>query len=133
MPQEKLDLYNRVLETYKQEININPDYPFKDHCAKWNVKERTLNSWLCKRGIFVSVLKQKARERLTENTLLQTAQKTGAFVSVHPEPEAMSGWRNTVIPRVVIYFSGNIRLSVKRATAADVIALISTYAEKGGR
>lgn len=42
----------------------------------------------------------------------------------------MAGWRNTEIPRVEIYLPGKIRLTVKKGTAANVISLISTYAEK---
>ena len=135
LSQEKLDLYNRVLETYKQEVNINPDYPFKKHCEQWDINAGAVTRWLCSRGVFISVLKQEARERLEEEAFIK-AQRTGTFVSVHPETEAMTGWRNTEIPLLEIFLPGKIHLSMKKGTAADAIALISTYAgkaEKGGR
>jgi len=132
LPQETLDLYSRVFETYKQEVKLNPDYPFAKHCAKWNVCVHKLNLRLCREGIFISDLKREARERLTEESIRQ-AQRMGTFVSIQPESEAMSGWRNTEIPRVEIYLPGKIHLTVKKGTAANVISLISTYAEKGAR
>lgn len=132
LPPEKLELYNRVFETYKQEVRLTPDYSFKQHCEKWNVNANKLNQRLCSNGIFISELKRESRERLTEEAMRQ-AQRMGAFVSIQPESEAMSGWRNTEIPRVEIYLPGKIHLTVKKGTAANVISLISTYAEKGVR
>ena len=113
LPPETLELYDRVFET----------------CKQWNVNASKLNQRLCREGIFINKLKQESRERLTEESIRQ-AQRMGAFVSIQPENEAMSGWRNTEIPRVEIYLPGKIRLTVKKETAANVISLISTYAEK---
>lgn len=132
LPPETLELYDRVFETYKQEVKLNPDYSFSSHCKQWNVNAFKLNKRLCREGIFINKLKQESRERLTEESIRQ-AQRMGAFVSIQPENEAMSGWRNTEIPRVEIYLPGKIRLTVKKGTAANVISLISTYAEKEAR
>lgn len=132
LPPEKAALYDRVLETYKQEVRLNPDYSFKQHCEKWNVNANRLNQRLCSNGIFISELKRESRERLAEEAMRQ-AQRIGTFVSIQPESEAMSGWRNTEIPRVEIYLPGKIHLTVKKGTVSNVIALISTYAEKGVR
>lgn len=132
LPPETLELYKRVFETYLQEIKADPDYSFAEHCAKWDVKASSLNARLCREGIFISRLKQESRDRLAEESFRQ-AQRRGAFVSVHPESEAMSGWRNTEIPRVEIRLPGKIRLTVKDGTASHIISLISTYAEKGSR
>lgn len=125
-------MYKRVFETYLQEIKADPDYSFAEHCAKWDVKASSLNARLCREGIFISRLKQESRDRLAEESFRQ-AQRRGAFVSVRPESEAMSGWRNTEIPRVEIRLPGKIRLTVKDGTASNIISLISTYAEKGSR
>lgn len=128
---EKNELYNRVIETYKQKLKHNPDYPFRDHCGEYNLRAGSIVPWLNSKNIFIRNLKQEARDRLTAETIRQ-AHRVGAFVSVQPESEAMAGWRNTEIPRVEIYLPGKIHLTVKKGTASDVIALISTYAEKGG-
>lgn len=129
LSQETLELYDQVFETYKQEIKLNPNLSFKNHCAQWNIQAYKLNDRLCRKGIFITDLKREARERLMEETIRQ-AQRMGSFVSIHPESEAMTGWRNTEIPRVEIYLPGKIHMSVKKGTAANIISLISTYAEK---
>lgn len=87
--------------------------------------------WLNSRFIMISTLKNKAHE-LKNAQLFREAQQHGMFAQVHPETEAMSGWRSTEIRRVDIYFPGKVRLSVKKSTAMSIISLISTYAEKGG-
>ncbi len=133
LPPEKVELYERVYETYKQEVKLNPDYTFRAHCAKWGVKSDKLNERLCREGIFISDLRREAREALAREAIRQSQRQLGSFVSIPPESEAMTGWRNTEIPRVEVYLPGKIHLTVKKGTAADVISLISTYAERGGR
>lgn len=131
LPQETIELYERVLETYKEELKIDPDYSFVKHCSKWDVKTKKVQRWLNSRLIMIGNLKDKAHE-LKNAQMFRDAQQRGMFAQVHPETEVMSGWRSTEIPRVDIYLPGKVRLSVKKGTAMNVISLISTYAEKGG-
>lgn len=131
LPQETIELYERVLETYKEELKIDPDYSFVKHCSKWDVKTNKVQRWLNSRLIMISNLKDKAHE-LKNAQMFRDAQQRGMFAQVHPETDVMSGWRSTEIPRVDIYLPGKVRLSVKKGTAMNIISLISTYAEKGG-
>jgi hypothetical protein len=58
----------------------------------------------------------------------QAAQKcVGKGLSRH------RGLPRVTLSRVEVYLPGKIHLTVKKGTAADVISLISTYAERGGR
>ena len=132
LPQETIELYERILETYKEELKIDPNYSFVKHCSKWNANGEKVRSWLNRRCILISDLKNKAQE-LKSAQMFREAQQRGMFAQVHPETEAMSGWRSTEIPRVDIYLPGKVRLCVKKSTAMNIMALISTYAEKGGR
>lgn len=135
LPQERIDFYNRVLETYKEIIKVDPNYPFNKHCEEWSVRSDRISRWLVNHNIFVSRLKEEAIERLSREASerARSAQRVGAFVSVRPENDAMSGWRNTEIARVDVYLPGKVRLSLRKATAAEIISVVSTYAEKSSR
>ena len=135
LPQERIDFYNRVLETYKEIIKVDPNYPFNKHCEEWSVRSDRISRWLVNHNIFVSRLKEEAIERLSREAAerARSAQRVGAFVSVRPENDAMSGWRNTEIARVDVYLPGKVRLSLRKATAAEIISVVSTYAEKSSR
>lgn len=129
---EKYDLYKKVIDTYRQAVQDNPDLSFKQHCRQWSVPAYCLQSWLNFKGIFINDIKQEAREARAM-VVLESKQKAGSFVSIRPEHGTMTGWRNTEIPRVTITLPGQIRLSLRKVSAAEIISLISTYAEKGGR
>lgn len=129
---EKYDLYKKVIDTYRQAVQDNPNLSFKQHCRQWSVPAYCLQSWLNFKGIFINDIKQEARDAKAM-AAIESKPRTGSFVSIRPEHEAMSGWRNTEIPRVTITLPGQVRLSLKKASAAEIISLISTYAEKGGR
>ncbi len=64
-------------ESHVQEIKVDPDYPFAEHCAKWNVKASSLNARLCREGIFISRLKQESRDRLAEESFRQAQRRGG--------------------------------------------------------
>ena len=72
------------------------------------------------------------REELFETAFQNTTvrPRTGTFVSINPENEVMDGWRNTIIPRVDIHIPGGKRITVRKTTVANVIALAATYAEQ---
>ena len=133
---EKYDLYKKVIDTYRQAVQDNPGLSFKQHCRQCGITDingySSITRWLEEKGVFVGGIKQEARD-VRAMAAIESKPRTGSFVSIRPEHEAMSGWRNTEIPRVTITLPGQIRLSLKKASAAEIISLISTYAEKGGR
>jgi len=92
-----------------------------------------MGSWLNRQNIFINDLKQEAKDAAAAAALDWRQRPTGTFVSVRPENEVMSGWRNTEIPRVEIYLLGKVRLSLRKTSVASIMTLLSTYAEKGGR
>ena len=98
LPQETIELYERILKTYKEDLKIDPNYPFVKHCSKWNANDEKVCSWLNSRYILISDLKNKAQE-LKSAQMFKEAQQRGMFAQVHPETEVMSGWRSTEIPR----------------------------------
>ncbi len=67
LPPETLELYDRVFETYKQEVKLNPDYSFSSHCKQWNVNASKLNERLCREGIFINKLKQESTKVQSAN------------------------------------------------------------------
>lgn len=133
---EKNDLYQKIIDKYRQAVKDTPDLSFKQYCRQYGITDvkgySSITKWLEAKGIFVGEIKQEARDARAMSAF-ESKQRTGSFVSIRPEHEAMSGWRNTEIPRVTITLPGQVRLSLKKASAAEIISLISTYAEKGGR
>ena len=96
---------------------MDPNYPFNKHCEEWSVRSDRISRWLVNHNIFVSRLKEEAIERLSREASerARSAQRVGAFVSVRPEKP------------------GKVRLSLRKATAAEIISVVSTYAEKSSR
>jgi hypothetical protein len=130
---EKYETYKQVFDAYKLALKDDPDFSFKKHCRQWSISTRCMGSWLNRQNIFINDLKQEAKDAAAAAALDWRQRPTGTFVSVRPENEVMSGWRNTEIPRVEIYLLGKVRLSLRKTSVASIMTLLSTYAEKGGR
>lgn len=130
---ERYETYKQVFDAYKLALKDAPDLSFKAHCRQWSVPAYRLESWLNRQGIFINDLKQESKDAAAAAALERMQRPAGTFVSVRPESEVMTGWRNMEIPRVEIYLPGKVRLSLRKTSAASIITLLSTYAEKGGR
>lgn len=132
LTREEIELYHRVVDSYRELLRANPDYTFKKHCAQWSIPYPRIIAWLPRHNIFISEIQADARAEMLESAFqgTTTRPRVGTFVSISPENEVMGGWRNTIIPRVDIYIPGRKRITVRKTTVANVIALAATYAEQ---